>query len=265
MTSFYRSYSRHGNLKGNKGFIMKRLAISISALLVSASVAAVPTVPGVTGVHIKNAVASYSLPAGDNSALVLMDGGDYGDVSIVQGVVPLSDGNLAVVDYTGSGNDNNTSIQQDRQDNNALVQAYNGSRDNDVEIIQNDDGRAWVMFKGGSDDNDVEILQRGSSNQARVAMRNSSDDNDVDIDQKGSNFVANVGMRANSDDNEVYILQKSGHSNSLAEVSLVNADNNDNGNKFNDTSGIYIVQTTGDYAGVFISNADHNAVYIKQN
>ncbi|MGV2987691.1 hypothetical protein ACE1OE_08590 [Vibrio sp. E150_011] len=243
---------------------MKKLAITISALLVSASVAAVPNVPGVSGVHIKNAVGSYNLPSGDNSALVLMDGGDYGDVSIVQGVVPLSDGNLAVVDYSGSGNDNNTEIRQNREDNNALVQAYNGSHHNDVEIIQNDDGRAWV-YLGNSDGNDVDILQRGSSNQARVVMTNKSDDNDVDIDQKGSNFVANVGMRAGSEDNEVYILQKAGHGNSLAEVSLTNADHNDNGNQFNNTSGIYISQTTGDYAGVFISNANHNAVYIKQN
>ncbi|MGF1777728.1 curlin repeat-containing protein [Vibrio nomapromontoriensis] len=244
---------------------MKKLALSISALLVSASVAAVPTVPGVSNVHIKNAVASYSLPAGDNSALVLMDGGDWGDVSIVQGVVPLSDGNLAVVDYTGSGNDNNTTIKQHREDNNALVQAWGDSGHNDVEIIQNDDARAWVRFGGDSDGNDVEILQRGSSNQARVAMRQNSDDNRVDIDQKGSNFKANVGARGNSDDNEVYILQKAGHSNSLAEVSFNNASHNDDNNQFNSTSGIYISQTTGDYAGVFISNADHNAVYIKQN
>lgn len=250
---------------------MKRIALVISVALASSAVVAgpgpLPTVPGVTGVNITSAVDSYSLVQGanDNAALVLMNGGDYGDVSIVQGVVPSGDKNRAVVDMTGSGNDNNVEIKQDRYDNRALVQAFGGSHDNDVEIIQNDDSRAWVLAAQGSDGNDVEILQKGSSNQARVAMRNRSDDNDVDIDQRGSNFVANVGMKGNSDDNEVYILQKAGHSNSLAEVSFINANDNDNGNKFNNTSGVYISQTTGDYAGVFIANGDHNAVYIKQN
>ncbi|MFA0440916.1 hypothetical protein AB4560_13420 [Vibrio sp. 10N.222.51.C12] len=250
---------------------MKKLALVISVALASSAVVAapgpLPTVPNVSGVNITAAVDSYSLVQGanDNAALVLMDGGDWADVSIVQGVVPSGDKNRAVVDMTGSGDDNNVKIEQNRFDNRALVQAFGGSHHNDVEILQNNDSRAWVLAAQGSDRNNVEILQEGSSNQARVAMRNSSDENRVDIDQKGSNFIANVGMAGNSDDNEVYILQKAGHGNSLAEVSLINADHNDNGNQFNGTSGIYISQTTGDYAGVFISNADHNAVYIKQN
>jgi hypothetical protein len=248
---------------------MKKIALLVGAGLVSASVAAapgaLPTVPQVSNVNITGAVNSYNLPVSDNAALVLMDGGDWADVSIVQGVVPSGDGNRAVVDMEGSGNDNNVTVKQNRYDNRALVQAFDGSHHNDVEIKQNDDSRAWVLASGGSDHNNVEIEQKGSSNQARVAMRDGSDENDVDINQFGNSHIANVGFKSNSDDNEVYILQRAGYKNSLAEVALYNASNNNDGNQFNGTSGIYIDQTSGDYAGVFVSNADHNAIYIKQN
>ncbi len=46
MTSFYRSYSRHGNLKGNKGFIMKMLALALGVAVASSTAMAAGPVQG---------------------------------------------------------------------------------------------------------------------------------------------------------------------------------------------------------------------------
>lgn len=246
---------------------MKKLMIAVAVSTVSFASVAAEMKTEISGTNIRNAITNnYQFDTRDNNALVLMDGGDYHDVAIFQGLAASGlDGNRSVVDYRGSGNNNNTVIAQDRFDNDALVQATGGAAGNQVDVDQDDNNRAWVKLDRASS-NDVDIDQ-AYNNQARVVIKGTggyySSGNEVDIDQTGDSNVANVHMKGNSDDNEVWIEQ--GGNGSRAEVELVNASDTNNANQFmpGDT-GIHIVQTYNDYAGVFVTNSDHAAVYINQ-
>ncbi len=186
------------------------------------------------------------------------------------------------MDIESTGWDNDVRIRQHIVENDAIVQigkedGSDASFRNTVDINQSasvaglsagdGENRAWVALDDAGN-TDVKISQDFDNRAAVVVDGNSSmaTGNDVDVKQLGKKHNANVGIFGDSDRNKVYVKHMDGHGKSQADISIKNSSNNRGSNEWGyGKSGIHVVQSTGDYAGVFVTNSNANSVYIHQN
>jgi hypothetical protein len=155
-------------------------------------------------------------------------------------------------------------------DNDAEVHFQNGGG-NDVVIIQGELGggehnRAFVDIESQGWSNDVRIRQHILENDAivQVGKEDGSDEsfnNVIDLNQ-GTSVT---GLSAGDGNNRAWVaLDDAG--NSQADISIKNSSSNRGENAWGyGSSGIHVVQSTGDYAGVFVTNSNANSVYVHQN
>ncbi|GAL33244.1 hypothetical protein JCM19240_1940 [Vibrio maritimus] len=272
---------------------MKKLALLTASILASGAVVASPIydfdeVQGggtnVSGTNIRDALTSSGLVQTlDNDAEVHMENGGGNDVVIIQGELGGAEHNRAFVDIESEGWSNDVRIRQHIVENDAIVQvgkedSSDESFNNVVDINQsanvagtsagNGVNRAWVSLDDAG--NSIVNIDQDYNNRAAVVIDGNSSlatGNTVDVNQLGKAHNTNVGIFGDSDRNDVYVKHMDGHGKSQADISIKNSSNNRGSNNWGGYAqdGIHVVQSTGDYAGVFVTNSNSNAVFIYQN